>query len=94
MTKTTIDLPFTPEDVRAGRGAAKDYKAIAKEMRNAIDAMELAMMGTRVVELAESFAGASPDVIVRVPITVANLLQMNKALMRLNHIINSDDYVI
>lgn len=66
----------------------------ALDMRNAIDHMENAMMATNALELAQLFETTGDDVIVTLKVKVSELKQIAKALHRLNHIINSDEYVI
>ena len=65
------------------------------DMRNAIDAMELAMMGwPELIELPEKWGEPRhrSDLGVRVPATTAQIYRVCDALAELNRIINSPDY--
>lgn len=66
-----------------------------RDMRSAIDAMELAMMGwPELIELPEKWGEPRhrPDLGVRVPATAEQIYRVCDALAELNRIINSPDY--
>lgn len=66
-----------------------------RDMRNAIDAMELAMMGwPELVDLPEKWGEPRhrDELGVTIPGTVGQVYRICDALAELNRIINSDDY--
>lgn len=66
----------------------------AQDMRNAIDAIELALMGfqNNLLEISKLFATTGDDVVVCPKIKVKNLHQLATALAECNRIINSPEY--
>ncbi len=67
----------------------------AKEMRNAIDALELALMGFgKLVELPELFEDADEGTALAMPVTVGQVRRVCTALSECTRIINSDEYLI
>ncbi len=65
----------------------------AKDMRNAIDGIELALMGFgNLVDLPPLFENQRLDLRLSVACTVQDMLQVCKALEECTRIINSDDY--
>lgn len=67
----------------------------AQDMRNAIDAIELALMGLgNLVDLPRQFENARPDLRLSVPCTVRDVIQVCKALEECTRIINSPEYEV
>lgn len=69
----------------------------ARDMRSAIDAMELAMMGFGdLVDLPEKWGEPRhrDDLGVMLPVTAGQVYRVCDALAELTRIINSDDYVV
>lgn len=67
----------------------------AKDMRNAIDMIEGAMMGLGdFVELPNLFDGATDDVVIAPRMTVGQMRRVCAALSECTRVINSDEYVI
>lgn len=65
----------------------------AKEMRSAIDHIELALNGIdRFESLGELWENAKPDLPIKVAMTVATMRQIRNAFDELNRIINSPAY--
>lgn len=97
MSRTTISLPFSPEDVREGRVTRKSHKEMATEMRRAIDAMEIAMMGLGdFADLPHKWGEPRhrPELGVSIKATAGQVYRVCDALSELTRIINSPDYVI
>lgn len=72
-------------------------KEKARDMRNAIDAMDLALHGwPELIDLPEKWGEPRhrPDLGVKVPGTTAQVYQICDALAEINRIINSDEYLI
>lgn len=67
----------------------------AREMRNALDGIELALMGfeDNLLELYELFATTGDHVIVRPKIKVESLRQLATALTECNRIVNTADFI-
>jgi hypothetical protein len=69
----------------------------ARDMRSAIDAMELAMMGCpELIELPEKWGEPRhrPELGARVPMTAGQVYRICDALAELTRIINSDEYLV
>lgn len=67
----------------------------AREMRNALDGIEMALMGFEddLLEIGELFAATGGHVIVRPKIKVENLRQLTTALAECNRIVNSPEFI-
>ena len=76
----------------------RNYKQMAKEMRSAIDAMELAMMGwPALVNLPEKWGKEGgprhrDELGVKIPGNCGQVYRVCDALAELTRIINSDEY--
>jgi hypothetical protein len=70
-------------------------KQQAKDMRHAIDMLEVALMGMgNLVELPELFEDADDGTALAMPVTVGQVRRVCTALAECTRIINSDDYVV
>jgi hypothetical protein len=70
-------------------------KQQAKDMRNAIDQVESAMMGLGdFVELPRIFDGSPDDLQIAPKMTVGQMRRVCTALEECTRIINSDDYTV
>lgn len=69
--------------------AAEKYQ----ELRNAIDSIEIALMGAGdFVELPRIFEGSRDDMEIAPRMTVGQMRQVCAALAKCTHIINSEEY--
>lgn len=84
---------YGPEDIPQDE-PVMTLEQKAADMRNALDSIELALMGfeDNLLEIAELFETTSDDVIVWPKIKVGNLRQLATALAECNRIINSPEY--
>lgn len=66
----------------------------AKDIRNALDAVELALMGFEddLLEVGELFATTGDDVVIQLRIKAANFRQLTAVLEECNRIVNSPEY--
>lgn len=73
------------------------YKARAQQMRDAIDQMELAMMGwPQLLRLPERWGEPKlrDDIWVRVSAQAGTIYRVCEAVKEMNRIINSEEYVV
>ncbi len=70
-----------------------DLERKAAKMRSAIDMIEGALMGFGdMLEVNDLFAGARPDLSVKVSVTLAELRRVTSACAECTRIINSDEF--
>lgn len=72
------------------RGSLKDARM--REMRNAIDHIEGALMGWEVLDLMEIFEDQRDNLILQPKMTVGELRRVCNALKECTRIINSKEY--
>lgn len=74
---------------------ADDPNRKAREMRNAIDMIEGAMMGAgELIDIPGRFEGARDDLLVMPKITLGQLRRITSALSECTRIINSSEYEV
>lgn len=67
----------------------------AREMRNALDGIELALMGFEdsLLEVGELFATTGDGVVMQLRIKAANFRQLTTALEECSRIVNSPEFI-
>jgi len=72
---------------------AKDPNRKPREMRNAIDMIEGALMGAgELIDIPGKFEGARDDLLLMPKITLGQLRRIRRALSECTRIINSDEF--